>query len=89
MNTKPLEMSTRQLIDITLKNLGWNFSGKEQNVYLEQPKTEEERKKLGGKRPDYVLYSKDSDVPLIVVEAKKKGEKSILLWNREFFMQKN
>ena len=75
MNTMPLEAATRQLIDTNLKNLGWVFTGKGQNVYLEQPKTESERKKLSGKRPDYVLYSKESDKPLIVIEAKKKGER--------------
>lgn len=75
MNTMPLEASTRVLIDRILENLGWNFNGKDQNVYLEQPKTEKERKLLKGNRPDYVLYSKESDKPLIVIEAKKPGEK--------------
>jgi len=75
MNTMPLEAATRQLIDTNLKNLGWEFTGKNQNVYLEQARTTVEQKKLGGKRPDYVLYSKDSDTPLIVIEAKKKGER--------------
>lgn len=75
MNTMPLEADTRILIDNNLKNLGWKFNGKEQNVWLEQPRTETERKKLGGKRPDYVLYSKNSDTPLIIIEAKKKGER--------------
>ena len=74
MNTMPLEASTRILIDRTLENLGWNFNGKDQNVYLEQPKTEKERKLLKGNRPDYVLYSKESVKPLIVIEAKKPGE---------------
>lgn len=74
MNTMPLEATTRQLIDTNLKNLGWEFEkGKNQNVWLEQPKTEEERKKLGGKRPDYVLYKKGTDTPLIVIEAKRLG----------------
>lgn len=73
MNTMPLEQNTRVLIDTTLTNLGWHLKGKDKNVFLEQPKTEAERKKLGGKRPDYVLYSKESDKPLIVIEAKKKG----------------
>ena len=72
-NTIPLEAETRVLIDRSLENLGWKLSGKEQNVYYEQPRSEAEKKKLGGKRPDYVLYSKDSDKPLIVIEAKKKG----------------
>ena len=72
-NTMPLEAETRVLIDRSLENLGRKLSGKEQNVYYEQPRSEAEKKKLGGKRPDYVLYSKDSDKPLIVIEAKKKG----------------
>ena len=72
-NTMPLEAETRVLIDRSLENLGWKLNGKDQNVYYEQPRSEAEKKKLGGKRPDYVLYSKDSDKPLIVIEAKKKG----------------
>lgn len=72
-NTIPLETDTRVLIDRALSNLGWNLEGKDKNVFLEQPRSEEERKKLGGKRPDYVLYSKESDKPLIIIEAKKKG----------------
>ena len=72
-NTMPLEAETRILIDRSLENLGWKLSGKDQNVYYEQPRSEAEKKKLGGKRPDYVLYSQESDKPLIVIEAKKKG----------------
>ena len=72
MNTMPLEAETRILIDRNLEHLGWKLSGKYQNVFYEQPKSEDEKKKLGGKRPDYVLYSKESDRPLIVIEAKRK-----------------
>ena len=78
MNTMPLEADTRVLIDKSLENLGWVFSGKQKNVFFEQPKTETERKKLGGKRPDYVLYAKDEhgdECPIIVIEAKRKGER--------------
>jgi len=75
INTMPLEAETRLLIDRNLENLGWKFKGKEKNVYVEQPRTDEEKKKLGGKRPDYVLYSKDSDKPLIIIEAKKPGSR--------------
>lgn len=75
MNTMPLEADTRLLIDTALTNLGWKFKGKDKNVFVEQPKTEAERKLLGGKRPDYVLYSKESERPLIVIEAKKKGSR--------------
>lgn len=69
----PLEAETRVLIDRSLENLGWKLNGRDQNVYYEQPRSEAEKKKLCGKRPDYVLYSKESDKPLIVIEAKKKG----------------
>lgn len=74
-NTMPLEAETRVLIDRSLENLGWKLNGKDQNVYYEQPRSEAEKKKLCGKRPDYVLYSKESDKPLIVIEAKKKGSR--------------
>lgn len=76
MNALPLEADTRALIDKSLENLGWKLTGRDKNVFLEQPRTEEERKQLQGKRPDYVLYSKENDQqPLIIIEAKKKGER--------------
>ena len=74
MNTMPLEKDTVYLINRSLENLGWKFEGKDKNVYQEQPRTEAERRLLEHKRPDYVLYSKDHE-PLIVIEAKKKGER--------------
>lgn len=75
MSTISLEADTRLLIDRALINLGWKLEGKDKNVFVEQPKTEAERKLLGGKRPDYVLYSQESDRPLIVIEAKKRGSR--------------
>ena len=74
MNTLPLEKDTVYLINRSLENLGWRFEGKDKNVFQEQPRTEAERRLLEHKRPDYVLYSKDHE-PLIVIEAKKKGER--------------
>ena len=73
--TTPLEADTRFLIDRSLENLGWNFKGKNKNVFVEQPRFENEKKKLAGQRPDYVLYSTENDKPLIVIEAKKKGSR--------------
>ncbi len=73
VNTMPLEADTRVLIDRSLENLGWKFEGAEKNVFFEQPKKEIERKKLEGKRPDYVLYS--GEQPLIVIEAKRPGSR--------------
>lgn len=72
-NTFPLEAETRVLIDRNLENLGWNFTGIDQNVFLERPKKSSERKKLSGKRADYILYSNDK--PIIVIEAKRKGSR--------------
>ena len=51
----PLEADTRILIDNSLDNLGWKLRGKNKNVFLEQAKSESERKKLDGKRQDYVI----------------------------------
>lgn len=71
-----LEIDVRNQIDKRLENLGWVLDpkNKDRNVYFEQPKTAEEKKKLQGKRPDYVLYEKGKDKPLIVIETKKRGE---------------
>lgn len=73
MKTFQSEQGIRTLIDKQLENLGWNLTGgKERTVWQEQPRTEEERKKLKRGRPDYVLYSKDGSIkqPLIIIEAK-------------------
>jgi type I restriction enzyme M protein len=69
----PLEPYVRTQVDERLKNLGWDITGAGKNVFLEQPKTEAERLKLKGKRPDYVLYEKGKDTPLIIIETKKPG----------------
>lgn len=73
MNNFPLEPDVRIQIDERLKNLGWALTGASKNVFLEQPKTDSEKKKLFGKRPDYVLYEKGKDNPLIIIETKKRG----------------
>lgn len=70
--TSSLEPDTRVLIDHSLESLGWKLKGANRNVFFERPLKEKERKKLDGKRPDYVLYS-DGEIPLIVIEAKRKG----------------
>ena len=61
------ERAVEALIDEQLKNLGWDNT----NIYRQQPKTDKQRQILGRKRPDYVLYSKDSDDPIAIIEAKK------------------
>jgi len=69
----PLEPDVRIQVNERLTNLGWDLKGARKNVFLEQPKTESEKRKLKGKRPDYVLYAKGKDKPLIVIETKKQG----------------
>lgn len=68
-----MERDTETLIDTQLRNLLWIEDPKnpKRNVYKQQPKTDEQKKKLRGLKPDYVLYRSDSDAPLIVIEAKK------------------
>lgn len=75
MQTYKSEQDIRSAVDEQLKNLDWKFTGAKRNVFQEQPRTETQKKKLKGKRPDYVLYSKDEarEEPLIVIETKKPG----------------
>lgn len=74
MNT---EAYTSDLINRNLENLGWEFYGERKTVWLETARTEAEKKLLRGKYPDYVLYSTEKDIksPLVIIEAKKKGER--------------
>lgn len=70
-----IERDTEILIDNQLINLGWNNNpdAKNRNVYQQRVKTPEQKKKLKGRRPDYILYPTDSDQPLAIIEAKKPG----------------
>ena len=79
--TDPLETATRKKIDLMLNNLGWHTDefAKDCNVTTERAKTEEQNqklKKLSGfrKPPDYVLYKSGSDLPIGVIEAKRRGQ---------------
>ena len=66
------EAFARSRIDAQLRNLGWRFGVVDANVTLEgEYKTPEQKKKLKGKRPDYILYRSKSTQPLAVIEAKK------------------
>lgn len=74
--TKSLESGVRKKIDLSLKSLGWitDEESPDCNVYTERPKTQEQKKKLKGKKPDYILYKTNTDVPTAVIEAKRKGQ---------------
>lgn len=76
MITFPTEQGVRTLVDEQLKNLDWKLTkGKDCNVFQEQPRTVKERKKLKGKKPDYVLYSSNPSriEPIAIIETKKPG----------------
>ena len=71
---KPEAFSNARILT-QLSNLGWIFDGDDRNVYLEgECKTEEQKKKLNGLRPDFILYKKGGMEPLGIIESKKQGE---------------
>jgi len=66
------EKLTTHRINNQLINLGWKIEGKNRNVFLEgHCKTNEQKNRLGKKRPDYILYETNSINPLAIIEAKK------------------
>lgn len=70
-----VERDAETIIDYKLKNLAWDdypLSG-DRTVWKQSVKTEEQKRKLGGKRPDYTLYPKNSNFPIAVIEVKKRG----------------
>jgi type I restriction enzyme M protein len=74
--TKPLETATRKKIDQMLVNLGWNIDEEDPNcdVFTERAKTVEQDDKFEGNDPDYVLYQSNTDNPIAIIEAKRKGQ---------------
>ncbi len=76
MSLALVERDIETLIDNQLRNLRWidDPKSKDRNVFKQQVKTEEQKKSLGGKRPDYVLYRSNSNEPLIVIEAKRPNK---------------
>lgn len=72
-----VERDIETAIDNELRYLKWNDDSKDINscnVYKQRPKTEKQKKLLGGKRPDYILYKDNSDEPIAIIEAKKPYE---------------
>jgi len=74
--TQFIERDTETFIDKKLKELNWieDIHSNKRNVYKQQPATEEQKKKLKGKRTDYILYQSGATNPLIVIEAKRPSE---------------
>lgn len=68
------EQQTEWIISNNLVNKGWHIdSDKHKNAYFQKPRLEEQRLKLKGKRPDYILYQSGTDKPIAIIEAKKGG----------------
>lgn len=70
------ESSTRKKIDQQLINLGWNTDEESTdcNVVTERTLTQEQKKRLRGKEPDYVLYQSHTQNAIAVIDAKAAGE---------------
>lgn len=75
MSLLSVERDTEILIDNQLRNLGWHNDPRspQRNVFQQRAKTSEQKKKLQGLKPDYILYHSDSNSPLAVIEAKRRG----------------
>ena len=71
----PRESASRTAIDNLLSHLGWitDATSPHCDVFTEGAKTREQAALLERKRPDYVLYEKDTDRPIAVIEAKRPG----------------
>ena len=74
--TELKESATRKKIDQWLINLGWNIDEESPNcnVTTERALTGEQKKKLKGKEPDYILYKSGTTELIATIEAKAKGE---------------
>lgn len=75
MASKRLEASVVQSIATQLTNLGWIVDERNPlcNVTQQRAKTEEQTKRLGRNRPDFVLYEAGTNRPIAIIEAKSPG----------------
>ena len=75
MKTPRPEALARFRINNTLQALGWQLDtvgNRKANVSLEgNLRSSRDKKRLERLRPDYTLYSEDSDVPIGIIEAKR------------------
>jgi len=76
MYTKRLEASVTYSILTQLDNLGWviDETNPDCNVFQQRAKTEEQKKLLKGKAPDFVLYQSGTNRPIAIIEAKRPDE---------------
>ena len=69
-----LERDVENLLEQMLKKAGFivDVSNPKRNVYFQSPRTEEEKGKLKGKKPDFCIYfDNTSTSPDIIIETKK------------------
>ena len=71
-----VERDVETTIDKQLDVLGWidDPSLPNRNVYKQSVKTKEQKRALGNRRPDYVLYKENTNEPLIVIEVKRSNK---------------
>ena len=70
-----VEQQTEWIINNILVNKGWIVDNNaNKNVFFQSPPFEEQKAKLNGKRPDYILYQTGTKTPIAIIEAKKGGE---------------
>ena len=76
IRTQTIERDIETLTEAKLRELGWvdDIYSSQQTIWKQQPKTQEQKKKLGRKKPDYILYQTETDNPLIVLETKRPKE---------------
>ncbi len=76
MYTKRLEASVTHDILVQLNNLGWTVDEKDPkcNVFQQRVKLKKQQELLRGKKPDFVLYQENSNIPIAIIEAKKPNE---------------
>jgi type I restriction enzyme M protein len=68
------EPQTEWIINNNLVNKGWVIDiNPNKNVFFRKPPTEEQRKQLKGKQPDYILCQTGTTRPIAIIEAKKGG----------------
>lgn len=67
------EQQTEWIISNNLVNKGWKIDGNsnQKNVFFQKPPLEEHKKKLKGKKPDYILYQTGTSKVIAIIEAKK------------------
>ena len=61
-----MEADVRYIIDNKLQAKGWVLdpNRNDRNVFFESPRSSAEKRKLGGKFPDYILYANEINNPI-------------------------